>query len=44
MGAVFQKNYFDANPFDVLSVKTYSEHIFISIFSMMFGAMAAGQA
>jgi hypothetical protein len=44
MGAVFQKHYFDDNPFDVLSVKTYSEHIFISIFSMMFGAMAAGQA
>ena len=43
MGAVFQKQYFDDHPYDP-NVKDYSEQVFIAIFSMMFGAMAAGQA
>lgn len=49
-GAIFQRNFFEKhpiNPFDpssILLVKDYSENIFIAIFSMMFGAMAAGQA
>jgi hypothetical protein len=40
--------YFDdhpINPFDpnsILIVKKYSEEVFIAIFAMMFGAMAAG--
>jgi hypothetical protein len=44
MGAVFQKHYFDDHPYDPSLIKDYSEEVFIAIFSMMFGAMAAGQA
>lgn len=47
-GAVFQKHYFKDHPIDpfnpdsILVVKNYSENIFVAIFAMMFGAMAAG--
>lgn len=47
-GAVFQRDYFKANPIDpfdpssIMKIKDYSENVFIAIFAMMFGAMAAG--
>ena len=44
MGAVFQKQYFEDNPADPFKIKDYSEDVFVAIFAMMFGAMAAGQA
>lgn len=43
-GAVFQKAYFNDHLVDPVAIKTFSEDIFIAIFAMMFGAMAAGQA
>ena len=41
-GAIFQRNYFNDHPYAFLEVKDYSENVFIAIFAMMFGAMAAG--